>query len=352
MSAALGRDDVRYVDDDLWDQAFWDTEETINFTGIISGDPVPNDQNEVSFNIRPMMQIFRDFSARNLTGYDSSMTASKFMELLRDQTDGSSNFIFRPFFEDTTANWDIATTTTIYTELNTATAEDVRDLNCWEVIERLSEAENHIAYVDTQGKFVFKDRNNAGTATAFEFHGLNSGDTEFGHTIKRIVSFGKKISKFYSRVEVKHNSDNTATSISVAESSLIVAGNNSSWNLGQRTLKINNVWIPASTADSIAAFIFNEVSTLKKEIKFSSSFVPQLDILDKITMTYNSGEFAFSSLWDVNNWGDDTEVAQPTDLIWNGNEGDATDLDDKEFNLLSYEVHLDNLQCNFIAREC
>ena len=344
-------DGSKWDTDDLWDVALWDDPEIITFTGIISGDNVVSDKNETSFNIRPLNQIFRDFSARNIVGYDDSMTASKFITLLRDQTDGSSNFIFRPFFGDTTTNWNISTTTVVYPELNTGTASDVRDKNVWEIIERLAEAENHIAYINNQGIFTFKSRTDVGTATAYEFHGLNSGNTEFGHTVKQVKVFGAKISKFYSRVEIRHDSADTDTSLAIVESSLTVSGANTSWVLGQRTLKIDNTWIPAATADSIASTIFTEVSALKKEISYNTSFITQLDILDKVTITYNSGEFSFDSLWDIKNWGDDTANILPGDLLWAAETGDSIDFTDKEFKLLSYEIDLDKLESNFICRE-
>lgn len=337
--------------DDQYDIALWDDPEIVSFFGIISGDNVITDKNETSFSIRPLNQIFRDFSARNITGYDTSMTASKFMTILRDQTDGAGGFIFRPFFDDTITNWNISTTSIVYTELNTGTASEVRDKNVWEIIERLSEAENHVTYINNQGVFTFKDRNDVASAPSYEFHGLGSGDTEFGHNIKKIKTFGPKISKFYSRVEVRHDSADTDTSLAIVESSLTVSGANTSWVLGQRTLQIDNTWIQASVADSIASVIFDEVSALKKEISFSTSFVPQLDILDRVTITYNSGEFSFDSLWDINTWGDATSVIADKNLIWDKETGDNINFVEKEFKLLSYEIDLDNFQSNFIARE-
>jgi len=90
---------------DTWDEFLvWDDENLTStvFVGVIGGDIPANDKNTVNLNVKPLTQVFRDFPARNLTGFTSTgMTSSDFMFLLRDQTDGSGEFIFRPFFGDT-----------------------------------------------------------------------------------------------------------------------------------------------------------------------------------------------------------------------------------------------------------
>lgn len=336
----------------VWDDAGsqWDDSDPA-FKGIISGDILTSDKNTITFNIRPTIQIFRDYPAQNIAGYGASGTsASDFMNLVRDHTDSVGNHIFRPFFGDSLSGWNIQTTTANYPDLNTTTAEDVIDKNVWQIMEKLAEAENFVVYVNRSGVFTFKDKNNI-TSTAYEFHGLNSGNTEFGHTIKKINSYGERVSKFYSRVQIKHAEPDTSTSYEVVEATLTVSPQSSAWLYGVRTLNINNRWISAAVANSIATSIFNEVSAIKNEIKFSTSFVPQLDILDRATITYNSGEFHFDSLWDLNNWADTIPAVEVGDLIWNRADGEALDFIDKEFKLLSYEIDLDKLESRFVARE-
>jgi len=346
----------RFPDSTVWDGSSWDQESSqwdnnsTTFVGMVSGDILGSDSNQITLNIRPTVQIFRDYAAKNLTAYDSSMTASKFMEMVRDHQDVNGNYIFRPFFGDTTTEWEISNTTAIYPDLNTSTANDVVDSNVWKIIEKLAEAENHVVYTNKNGKFIFKNKDDL-TTTAFEFHGLNSLDTQFGHTIKKISSYGPKISKLYTRVEIQHNEASTSTSFEVREATLTVSANSTAWIYGQKTLSIKNFFMDATLAESLATSIFNEVSALKNEIKFSSSFVPQLDVLDRATITYNSGEFSYGSLWDLNNWGDTTSGIDSGDLVWNDAQGDALDFTDKEFKILSYEIDLDKLESRFIARE-
>ncbi len=104
-------------------------------------------------------------------------------------------------------------------------------------------------------------------------------------------------------------------------------------------------------AQNLATSIFDEVSSIKNEIKFSTSFVPQLDILDQATISYNSGTFNFANQWNLNNWGEAGSTVTAGDLIWNSADGDALDFNNKEFKLLSYELNLDSMESKFIARE-
>ena len=98
-----------------------------------------SDKNEVTFPVRPLLQIFRDFPARNLVGWTTTgFTATQFFNAVRDMTDGSSSFVFRPFFQDTTTFWSIASTSNTYANLNTSTADDVIDKSVWDIMEKIS----------------------------------------------------------------------------------------------------------------------------------------------------------------------------------------------------------------------
>lgn len=361
INQTLGDDGIwqndYYLENALFDESEWDSGATFDgelpaFYGIINGDIQLSEQNEVTFNLSPLTQVFRDFSARNLTGFDSSITASRFVTLLRDQTDGAGSFVFRPFFDNTTTNWDIATTTVIYSNLNTSAAKDIRDMDCWEVIEKLAEAESHVAYISGTGKFVFRPKDDVTTTAAFNFYGgsgLNNVSSPI--TIKKIASYGRKQSKFYSRIEVKYIDDDTTTSLEIRESTLTVASNNAAWNLGQKTFRIENFWIPTSTvAQTIAQTIFDDYSAVKNEIEFTSTFVPHLEILDRITVTYDASPVNLASLWDQRDWAHDSNDTA-TDLIWDSNQGNGIKLQGDEFKLLALEIDIDKFECKFTARE-
>lgn len=341
-------------DSSVWDGAasIWDGEiSSYLFTGIISGDIPVSDNNEVTFNLKPLVSVLQDFPAKNLTGWTTGgMTASQFVTMVMNQTDGSSNYVFLPFFGNTTSYWEISTTSTLYTDL-TSTSVDITTKTVWEVIEKLAEAENYIPYVTREGIFRFVSRDIATTTVAWEFHGAGSFNTEYGQTIKKLNAFGPKQSKYYSRIQVKFVDEDTVTSYHVVQGSFSVSPLSTAWVLGERTLKLENFYIPnTTTASTIATNIFNEYSSQKNEIEFTTTFIPHLDPLDKISIFYDPSEININSLWDQRDWAaDDTNTA--TDLIFDAAAGDPINLSGDEFKFLSIEIDVDNLECKYIARE-
>lgn len=344
----------------LWDSSTWDFDSSlwdadlssVVFKGIVSGDLPLSDKNEVVLNLKPLTSIFQEFPAKNLRGWTSTgMTASQFVTMLRDQTDGSSNYIFRPFFEDTTSYWEISTTSNVFANLNTSTAKDVIDKTVWDVIEKLAEAENFVPYVSRTGVFRFISRDAVATATSFEFYGAGAFDTLFGPTIKRVSNYGFKSSKYYSRVQIKWVDSDTSTSYEIIESTMTVSPTNNPWILGSKTLAIENFYIPTSTvANMLAQTIYNDVSALKREIEFETTLIPHLDLFDRFSVSYDPSGFTLSNLWDQNDWAaDNTSTA--ADLIFDAATGDAIILEGQEFKFLSFEIDLDNLSNRFIARE-
>lgn len=350
---------IEWLAESKWDQAIWDQANSIwdgagtsIFYGVISGDIPLGDSNEVTFNIRPLVSVFQDYPARNLTGWTTTgFTASQFITMVMNQTDGSSNYIFLPFFGNTTTGYELSTTSNIYTVLNTSSAIGVFDKTVWEVIEKLSEAENYVPYVDKEGIFKFVSRTANTTTVFFEFHGTGSFSGEYGHTIKKISNYGSKQSKFYSRVETKFVDSSTITSYVVSEGTFSVSPGSSSWVLGVRTLKVENFFIPnTATASAIAANLFNEYSALKNEIEFTTSFIPHLDLLDRVSIYYDPSEVNNRNLWDQNNWAEDV-TSSALDLIFDASSGDAIRLNGEEFKFLSIEIDLDNFECKYLARE-
>ena len=339
---------------DLWDVDVWDdpTEwdnEGVSFHGLISGDMPVSDKNQVSISAKPLQQVFLDFPADLLTGYTSTgLTASQFIEVLRDQTDGAGAFVFRPFFGDTTSNWNISATTNVYATLNTTTSKDVIDKNAWQVIEKLAEAENFVPFVGINGVFNFTAKTQS-SATSFEFYGKGQViNNEFGHTIKRVSRFGPKLTSFYSRVQVKFKEEDTNTSFATTGTAFQVAAGNLGWELGYRSFQFENLFIQTSTvANTIAQDLFTDFSSLKNEIEFTTNLIPQLSILNKVAITYDTTPINPGSSWDLNNWASATS----NELTWDISEGDAIRLNAEEFKLLSIDINLDKLDTKFIARE-
>jgi hypothetical protein len=174
---------------------------------------------------------------------------------------------------------------------------------------------------------------------------------KYGQTIKDVYSFSRKISKYYSRVQVRYNKADTSTSYQAVQTAMQVSGGNNPWVLGHRALNIENFYISSSvTALAIAQTIFDDLSSLKREIEFSTTFIPHLDLFDRFAIYYDPSYVSTNSLWDQNNWGaDNTDTS--LDLIFDANVGDAMNIQGTEFKFLSFEIDLDGFQNKFLARE-
>jgi hypothetical protein len=331
--------------DGVWNNDVVPDDPTV-FVGIISGNIDVSDENEVVLSIQPLSQVFRDFPAYllNSTGYTTTgITASRFIQNLRDATSGG-DYIFRPFFNDTLSYWEITSTSHVYTDLNSASAAGLGQLTVWDAVERLAQAENFVAYISPTGKFRWVPKT-VGASSTFSFVGQGyTPNTEYGHTIKRILRYGKKLTNFYSRVAVKFDAANTNTSFVNTALAFAISGSNTAWNLGYRTFSIENDWIPNSAAAaSIASAVFAEVSSLKEEINFSTSLVPHLNLLDRVSVTYDATDFTtINEYWDLGDW--DT-------LTWDSSRGDAIVLQNQAFKVLSININLDNLECRFVCRQ-
>src|SRR3990167_722353 len=329
----------------VWTNTDYPTSST-HYIGVLQGDVLVSDSNVVTLPIKPLNQVFRDFPCRNITGWTTTgMTATQFFTMIWNQTDGAGVAIFRPFFQDTLTYWQVTTTTQNYTQLNTFGADNVHDKSVWDVMERLAEAEDFILTIKQDGSLLFKNRDPNTTASQFNFFGRQFFDYTYGHTIKKINSYGKRWSNFYSRVEVKWFDSASITSNRVTQTSLLINGTNTAWNLGTRTYKTENFWITTSTvADTIANNIYQNVNSMKDEIEFTTSHVPGMELLDRVAISYDSGPEAVQSRWDTSDWADNTNT---TDLIWDPSASDAIYMDAKNFKLLQIEIDLDKLECKF-----
>src|SRR3990167_3391378 len=257
----------------VWTRTEYPTDSTA-FIGVLAGDVMMGAQQTVPLNAKSLLQVFQDYPAASLTYTTTGYTASEFMTAVRDATDGSNNYVFRPFFGDTTTNWSITATTIVYSYLDSVGAANVRGKTVGGGMQLLAEAEQFVVYVSPTGTFRFQS-DAATTTVAFGFVGRGGVDSTHGHTIKQVTSYGLALSRYYSRVRVQFSEDDTTTSFEITQSAFQVGGTNNPWNLGLRTLDVTNFLIPnTATAQSIAAAIFANVSSIKNEIQFTTTLIP------------------------------------------------------------------------------
>lgn len=336
----------------IWTNTEFPTVTTI-FQGIINGDIFMSSRSEITLPLRPAYQVFRDYPASDVTfSTTTGISAGTWFRLLRDHTDGSGNFVFRPFIADgTTTDWSIAASGHLYANMTSDdSAPGFFDLNAWSVSERLAESEQFIPLISRQGTLSWQAKT-ATAAVQFEFHGQGSTDRDYGQTIKAIHSYGNRLTGFYSRVAVKFVDSDTTTSFVNTALAFAVAGSNTAWNLGHRTFEIQNFWIANTlAAQSVAGAVFANVSSQEEEIEFTTTFVPHLNVMDRVSITYDATDYVTNrSFWDLNDWAADVTDTS-TDLIWDASRGDSIILNAVEFKLLSVEVDLDRLESRFIGK--
>lgn len=348
----------------IWTTNTYPSDPTI-FVGVIQGDISLSEENEVNLTVKPLTQVFRDYATRNLTGYTTTgMTAKQFLTMLRDQTLGSSTYVFQPFFGDTTTFWNLTSSAITYVDIANTVASarpvpagtqppqnDFIEMNCWDAISKLAEAEDLVPYITRTGVFTFGNRSPNTTASQYYFYGRGFPDTDYGVTIKRVNRYTKKLSDYYSRVEVKWLDAATTTAVVTTQTAMVVNGTNTAWLYGHRTYAITNFWIGTITsANSLANSIYQSVSAVKNELDFSTSFVPHLELLDRVSISYESTEKGLGSRWDVQDWADESVPPMATnDLYWVNPEGDAIRFANKEFKLVSIDINLDSLETRFVG---
>lgn len=328
------------------------------FTGIISGNIRFDSSQDVSLPIRHVTQVFRDYPATNLDVFTTTgLSAGSFIQALRDQTDGAGGFVFRPFFNNTTTGFSWATSALTIFDSSRTRAELLGEMDVWEVIQKLCQAEYRLPYVNSAGNFIFSDRAvPAAGSESYRFFGVGSLNflhdstavgyySTYGETIKNVTAYGKKLTDFYSRVAVKYVDSDTTTSFVNTALAFAVSGSNTAWNLGSRTFSIENFWLPNSAAAAaVASQVFSNVSSQKEQINFTTTMVPHLALLDRVAITYDSTAIAdIGTFWDLNDW--------DTELLWDGGAGTPIVLDADAFQLLSIDLNLETFESKFIARK-
>lgn len=322
------------------------------FVGIISGSIRVSDDNEVTLPVKPLNQIFRDYRAADLTGYTAAGPgfaglSENFLDMIWNQTDGSSNFVFRPFFNSTLSYWKVSIPSGSYPAypMLTGSVSKIGDITVWEVLEKMAEAENFIPYIDRTGRFRWRPKE-ADSICSYKFYGLGQfhAYNKFGHTIKKIDSYGEKISDYYNRVTVSYLSSGVS-SYAATETALAITGSNDVWNLGRRTFNIDNDYIGSSVnAANIAGTVFTELSARKSEINFSTSFIPHIDLLNRVNVSYDASTISVvNSIWDTADW--------DTFFTWDSGRGDAINLTEEPFKIISININLDNLETRFVGKQ-
>ncbi|MCP4651429.1 MAG: hypothetical protein GY853_15290 [PVC group bacterium] len=306
------------------------------FVGLIGDNVSYPESNIVSFKCDHLSKIFQDFNADYL-GFSGNYTASKIVEKIRDWTDTNTVAYFQKYI--TTAAWTIDATTNIY-DIPTTTA--LEDYTVWELMRLLAEAEDYSFYVGKDGSFKFQEKSALTTTSQFHFSGINDSDRSYGHNVMKNIKWKKNLKKVYNRIRVKHSEDDTSTSYENKAENWAWGDSTSSWLYGVRTYTTENTFLNSETAQSIATTIYTEYVNPKKEVNLNSKFVPQLNLNDRVSLTYKTKIVHGGALWGYFIFGQ---------AYWGTHQGHNINFENEEFRLTKLTYNLDKFSTAVEMRE-
>lgn len=307
------------------------------FLGLLGEDMKYQEDNKIMFQMKHISSIFEDFPADRITGLGATQTASDIIAKIRDFQDAGATKIFQKYI--TMGAWNIQTTTTNY---NLATSTSLQNMTCWELMQKLAGAENFVVFVDATGSLYFRDRTVNTTTALYHFSGIGDTDKTYGHNILKKISIDEGLRKVYNRIKIKINSDDTVTSYFIRNQTWQWGDSSSSFRFGVREFSYENYWLVSATASVIADTIFTEYSEPKKEVELETKFVPQLNLLDRVSLTYKTKTLTGGDRWGYFNWGQG---------IWGGSIGYNINLNDLDYKLINIQHNLNEFKSQCLLRE-
>ena len=268
------------------------------FVGLIGGDVNYNENNLMDFKADPLYKVFEEFNANAIENMNGNYTASEIITKIRDYQDGNAVSVFQKYIS--LGAWNITATSADYTMATNTTLEDI---NCWDLMTKLAEAENMIVYIDRTGEFYFREKYPVSTTPVFHFSGVGDTDHSYGHNIMKNISKRKRYSKVYNRIRIKNNTDDTTTSWYTKQEDWDWGDSTSCYLYGISTYETENEVIPPATASIIADNIYNQYVNPKTEVKLNTKFVPQLELNDVVDITYRTKSIMGGDLWGYFLWG-------------------------------------------------
>jgi len=186
-----------------------------------------------------------------------------------------------------------------------ATTTTLEGLTCWQMMKKLAEAENKLIYISREGDFFFHDKDVAQSVSVWHFSGLGDEDRSYGKNVMKRIKIEYNAQKVYNRIRIKHAKDDTLTSYYIRNETWNWGDSSSSFLYGTRTYEYENEWMDTATAETVGDTIYEEYKFPKQEVKLDTKFVPQLDINDRTSLTYQTieSESSVGSLWGNFNWG-------------------------------------------------
>lgn len=298
------------------------------FVGVISEEDTKYKyNNEVQLKVNHISKIFEEFPANDVAGLGSTQTASDLIGKIRDHVDGAAVAIFQKYISLTA--WNITATSNTF---NLASSTSLQNITTWKFMQKLSEAENYTMYVDNQAQFWFKEKSAVAASITYHFSGVGDADRTWGHNIMQNIEIDSGLDTVYNRVRIKYASEDTTSSYYTKKETWNWGDSSSSYRFGIRTYEYENTWLSPTTAAAIATTIYNEYAEPKERVTIDAKFVPQLDVMDRVSLTYQSNVTKGGDLWGFFTW----DVG-----IWGGNVAYNINITNSEYKVIDIKHNLD-----------
>lgn len=291
------------------------------------------EKDSVALKCSSLQSIFDSIKAAELPGMDVTMTASELFTKIKNHTDGSGVAIFQQFIS--AGAWTIPTTTNYYW-FNTDSA--LQQDSTWTVMEKVAEAENMVVLVNRTGGIELTTRAARTTTSVFAFQGQGFRK----QNVIKLTEQKDAIHKTFATFRLKWVDSMSDSAYVSAGTTTVVSPTNVPWQTGNNIYSFENYYVAnTATAQLIVNALQADFSVLKKEYEIDATFVPELELLDPVTLGYHSYDLSNSPLWDTVYW---------DDFNW-ASDGENFNLDAVPLTVISKRLDLDNFIHTIRLRE-
>ena len=224
----------------------------------------------------------------------------------------SNKYVFHPFLESST----ISPKNDIVADLY-----DFTDQSCMDALTSMAEVSNSCFYVDGEFKFNFIAKD-GGATSVFTFYGPGAKKSDIN--ILKAYDYNEGISNVYNRV-AWYNTDPVVEAVE----SWSMGDGSSTDKYGQRTYSVDNVLVTTGAIrQTICDNLLAAYKEPKQEITLETKFVPQLNLLDRITLNFYGDYSTFlPALWGLALFGS---------ALWTGRRG-GIKIVDTDLKIISIE---------------
>jgi hypothetical protein len=298
--------------------------------------PISVRSNEATLNCLSLVSIFDEVRAVEVPGLGAAQSASDIIARIRDHSDGSGNLIFREFI--TSTSWTIQTTTAQYTW---ATSGSLANVTCWELMSKLAEAEGFVVLVNRSGGLEFRNRDERAVTPSFYLNGQGTPEMN----IIGLDETVEPLDRLFNFFRLKYLQDDTSTSFVYAGTMTTVDPSSSAWKYGNRIYDFEGDFYPNTAAaqavvDNLRANL--GFVTPKQDVSLVCKFLPSVEILDRVAVTYQSFAMNGVTLWDFFDW----DLAD-----WDSEFGENVNWTQKPFKVARKVTDLDSMTTRLKLQE-